>query len=152
MKRTIFVLALAAACGGSHQKNQAFDPESGDSSGGYQPTVQGSGGPVGNDTSGSMISPDKMDETERDLNRKSMVMSQCLAEAMENGDAKRGAHGKVALEIVIDNGKASSIKVIKSDFQSQAINDCVIKHVREIEFPHMVKPYETSHTYAMEAN
>ena len=99
-----------------------------------------------------MMPPDKMDEAERALDRKSMIMSQCLAAAMENGDVKRGSHGKVALEIVVNNGKASSVKVIKSDFQVQSVNDCVIKHVQEIEFPAMIKPYETSHTYAMEAN
>jgi hypothetical protein len=146
MKHAILVLVLAAACGGGNKQPDTPPPPQDDSQG------QGSGGSVGGDGSGTMMSPDKMDEAERDLNRKSMIMSQCLAAAMENGDVKRGSHGKVTLEIVVDNGKASSVKVIKSDFQVQSLNDCVVKHVQEIEFPKMVKSYETSHTYAMEAN
>ena len=150
MKRAILLLVLATACGGS-QKTQPDDPQSGGGAG--NPSgVEGSGGAVTGDTADNMLSPDKMDEAERALNRKSMIMSQCLAEAMEAGAVKRGSHGKVALEITVDNGKASSVKVIKSDFQVDSINDCVIRHVKEVEFPVMKKTYETSHTYAMEAN
>jgi hypothetical protein len=146
MRHAFLILVVAAACGGGTKQPDTTPPPQDDDSQG-----QGSGGSVGGN-SGGMVSPDKMDEAERDLNRKSMIMSQCLASAMESGDLKRGSHGKVALEIVVTGTRASSVKVIKSDFQVQAVNDCVVKHVQEIEFPRMDKPYETSHTYAMEAN
>ena len=143
-----FCVSLAAACGGSQKTDDTTTPSSGRS----EQVVSGSGGEVQSDSSGSMISPDKMDESERDLNRKSSIMSQCLASAVATGDEKRGAHGKVTLEIIVTSGKASSVNVIKSDFQSEAVKNCVIKHVQEIQFPVMVKPYETSHAYSMEAN
>jgi hypothetical protein len=142
--KAVLVLLLAAACGGGNKPDTTpTQPDDQASS--------GSGGPVEPDNSGNMMSADKTEEAERDLKRKEAIMPKCLSAAMDAGEMKHGAHGKVALEIVVDNGKASSVKLIKSDFP-QSVNDCVIKHVQEITFPHMIKPYETSHTYPMEAN
>jgi hypothetical protein len=105
------------------------------------------------DRSGNMIPPEKMDEVNRDLNRKGTIISHCLATAMENKEVSKGAHGKIILEIVIDpSGHASSVKVNRSDIEAQSVQDCVIKHVQEIVFPQLPKQYETSHTYSMEAN
>jgi uncharacterized UPF0146 family protein len=81
-----------------------------------------------------------------------MIVSHCLAAAMEAGEVKKGTHGKVALEITIDGGKATSVKIIHTDIQAKSVTDCVIKHVEDIAFPEMKKSYETSYTYAMEAN
>jgi hypothetical protein len=142
--KKILLLAALVACGG--HKSQPQDP-----SGPSVLGVQDTGDP--NDHSGNMIPPEKMDEIQNDLKRKEMIISRCLAEAVEAGDAKKLSHGKVVVELVVmPDGKASNVKVVKSDFQAQSINDCTIKHVQDIEFPQIPKKYETSFTYAMEAD
>ncbi len=139
----VLVVGLGVGCGGKQKTGPG--PEV-DETGEHADTVP--------DQSGTMIPPEKMDEVSNDLNRKGMIISQCLASAMEEGKVPRGAHGKVGLEIVIaPSGKASSVKVNKSDFrQAPEVEDCVVKHVQDIEFPQLPKQYETSHTYSMEAN
>ncbi len=100
-----------------------------------------------------MVAPEQIDEIQHDFERKNEIISRCLAMAMDAKDVKRGTHGKVSFEVVIDpNGHASSVKVIKSDLDAKSVIDCAIKHVQEIEFPHVPQRYETSYTYAMEAN
>ena len=139
--RTLFLIAVLAACGGKKQADTT-------------PTGGGDDDrPVARDQGGDMVDPQKMDEVQHDLQRKQMIISRCLATAVEAGEAKKTSKGKVALEIVISPaGKATSVKVIRSDFEQKSINDCVVSHVESIEFPQMSKQYETSYTYAMEAN
>lgn len=140
MKTIAMLACLLVACGG--KKQQETTPESS-----MMDTT-----PPARDNSGEMVPPEKMDEVKRDLDRKQMIVSRCLSTAMEAGDVKKGTHGKVALEITITGNKASNVKVIRSDIENKSVTDCVIKHVEDIEFPEMTKPYETSYTYAMEAN
>ena len=143
MKKAL-LLAVLVACGG--HKSSPQDP-----SGPSVMGVQDTGDP--NDHSASMIPPEKMDEIQNDLKRKEMIISRCLAEAVEAGEAKKLSHGKVVVELVVmPDGKASNVKVVKSDFTAQSINDCTKKHVEDIEFPQIPKRYETSFTYAMEAD
>jgi len=138
------LLAVLVACGG--HKSQPQDP-----SGPSVLGVQDKGDP--NDHSGNMIPPEKMDEIQQDLKRKEMIISRCLAEAVEAGDAKKNTHGKVVVELVVSTGgKAQNVKVVKSDFTAQSVNDCTKKHVEDIEFPQIPKQYETSFTYSMEAD
>jgi hypothetical protein len=145
MKRYLLIaITLAAACGG--HKHADTTPSPG------QAEVEGDANAEPSAYSGVMISQDKMDEVSRDLKRKSMIMSQCLAEAVDAGKLKKPASGNVALEIVIGtSGKAESVKVNKSDFDD-SVNQCVIGHIRDIAFPTMPKNYETSFTYPMEVN
>ncbi len=143
MKKAL-LLAVLFACGG--HKSEPQEPK-GESVLGVQDT----GDP--NDHSGNMIPPEKMDEIQQDLKRKEMIISHCLAEAVEAGDAKKNTHGKVVVELVVStSGKAQNVKIVKSDFTAQSINDCTKKHVEDIEFPQIPKQYETSFTYAMEAD
>ena len=139
----LLCLVLIAACGGKQNPNPG---PSVDETGEHADQVP--------DNSGNMIPPEKMDEVNNALKRKAMIMSRCLADAMEQKTVPRGAHGKVTLELVIGTGgKADSVKVVKSDFhQAPTVDDCVIKHVQEIAFPNLPKSYETSYTYPMEAN
>lgn len=141
----LFAVIALAACGGK-QKPTDTGPSG--------PSVLGvgdSGDPT--DHSGGMIPPEKMDEVSQDLARKQMIISQCYARAMEQGEVKHGSHGKVTFEIVISpEGRASSIKVDKTDITDEGVIDCAKKHVQDIEFPQLPKRYETSYTYAMEAN
>ena len=50
------------------------------------------------------------------------------------------------------NGSVTKAEVIKASTNAVSVQECVKKHVREITFPEMPKQYETSYTYAMEAN
>ena len=143
--KKILLMAVLAACGG-HKSSGPTDP-----SGPSVMGVQDQGDP--SDHSGSMIPPEKMDEVQNDLKRKQMIISHCLAEAVEAGDAKKNTHGKITLELVVSTGgKAQNVKIIKSDIQAQSVLDCTKKHVEDIEFPQLPKPYETSYTYSMEAD
>ena len=146
MKNVLVVALLAiAACGGKNKN----DSESG---GSVDPNAT-SGDPT--DRSGSMVPPEKMDEVNSALGRKQMIMSHCLATAVETGEVKKGTHGKIALEITISAaGQATKVDVIEanSSIQSKTVQGCVKKHVEEITFPQLPKSYETSYTYSMEAN
>ncbi len=143
--KKILLLAILAACGG-HKSAGPTDP-----SGPSVMGVQDQGDP--NDHSGSMIPPEKMDEVQNDLKRKEMIISRCLADAVESGDAKHNTHGKVTVELTVStSGKAQNVKIAKSDIQTQSVLDCTKKHVEDIEFPQLPKNFETSFTYAMEAD
>ena len=142
--KKVLLLAALVACGG--HKSQPQDP-----SGPSVLGVQDQGDP--NDHSGNMVDPEKMDEIQQDLKRKEMIISRCLADAVEAGDAKKNTHGKVVVELVVStSGKAENVKIVKSDFTAQSVNDCTKKHVEDIEFPQIKKRYETSYTYSMEAD
>ena len=144
MSKLFCAVLVVAACGGGQKTN------------GPGPAVDETGehAETPPDQSASMVPPEKMDEVNNDLKRKSGIISRCLAGAMETKDVPRGAHGRVTLEIVIGTGgHAESVKVVKSDFHAAPkVDDCVVKHVQEIEFPQLPKSYETSYTYPMEAN
>lgn len=142
--KKILILAVLVACGG--HKSTPQDP-----SGPSVMGVEDTGDP--NDHSGTMIPPEKIDEIQNDLSRKQMIISRCLAEAIEAGEAKHNTHGKVTVELVVSKaGKAQNVKVVKTDIQTQSVLDCTKKHVEEIEFPQLRKQFETSFTYAMEAD
>ncbi|HUJ58644.1 MAG TPA: AgmX/PglI C-terminal domain-containing protein [Kofleriaceae bacterium] len=137
----IAVIAVGlVACGGHQQQPDTT------------PTTTNTNTAPPPDDSADMLSPEKMDEVQHDLQRKEMIVSECLASAMEAGEVKHGTHGKVVLEIVIENGRATSVKIQRTDIENKGITDCVIKHVTDIAFPQMKHRYETSYTYAMEAN
>jgi hypothetical protein len=143
MKKAL-LLAVLFACGG--HKSEPQEPR-GESVLGVQDT----GDP--NDHSGNMIPPEKMDEIQTNLKRKQMIISHCLAEAVEAGDAKKNTHGKVTVELVVStSGHAEQVKILKSDFTAASIGECVKKHVEDIAFPQIPKQYPTSYTYAMEAD
>lgn len=147
MKNTLILAAVVAiaACGGKQKTNNGPGPDV-DESGEHADPAR--------DSSSTMIPPEKMDEVTQDLKRKALVIARCLSDAMERKEVPRGVHGKVTLELVISaSGAAESVKVVKSDFrEAPGIDDCVVKHVKEIAFPTLPKSYETSFTYPMEAN
>ena len=49
-------------------------------------------------------------------------------------------------------GQVTTAEVIKASLDVKSVQECVKGHVREITFPTLPKQYETSYTYAMEAN
>ena len=144
-KGLFFVVLAAAACGGKN-KNTADEP----SGASIDPNMS-SGDST--DRSGEQIDPTKMDEVNNLLDRRRNIVSRCLSQAVENGNAPKNARGKITLEIKIGtDGKATSVEVVKSSIDSTEVQGCVKRKVEEIAFPQMNKPFETSYTYAMETN
>ncbi len=143
MKSLLCAVVLMAACGGK-SKSSDTTPTSGDDTSEHTSAV---------DESGSMIPPEKMDEVQHALQRKQDIISRCLADAMENKEVPRGTHGKITFEIIMDtSGKPSSVKVDKTDIQAQSVIECAKKHIMDVQVSGLPKQYETSYTYAMEAN
>jgi hypothetical protein len=141
MWKQALLLAVVVACGGHKQPDTTPPPD------------HGGGGEVHHDNDANMIPPEKMDEVVQDLKRKNMIVSRCLATAMENGEVKHGTHGHITFEINIGtDGRATGAKVNKTDVESKAVIDCATRHVMDTGFPTLPKPYETSYTFAMEAN
>jgi hypothetical protein len=136
-RRAALVAALVAACGGSQKAETT--PGDGVASGGDAP-------------SGEMVAPETMDEINRSLARKRTVVSRCLAIAVDAKELPRNSAGKITLEIIISpNGKAETVHVVRATLESKMLSDCVIRHVQDIQFPTLPKPYETSYTYGFEA-
>ncbi len=138
--RAAVVVALwtAAACGGSPAATTPVEPVI---------ASPGAGEPAG----GEQVAPEAMDEINRNLERKRPIVSHCLAIAVDNKELPKSSRGKVTLELVIAVGKAQSVKVVRATLDSKSLNDCIIKHVQDIAFPTLPKPYETSYTYGFEA-
>jgi hypothetical protein len=141
MKMALFI-AVLAACGGG--KKEQTTPQSGD--GDDHPTTTGGGG-------GDMVPAEKMEEIPRVLDRKRQIVSRCLSIAVDNRELPKSTHGKITLEFVISPaGKAQDIKIIKADFESKSVQDCVIRHVTDAQFPDLPKPVPWSYSFAFEAN
>lgn len=143
----VVAVAALAACGG--KKASTIPDETGDSD--MEPAVDS----PSDDTSGSgtMVPPEKMEEITRMLERKQRIVSRCLADAVEREELPPSSRGKMTLEIVISPaGRAETVKVLRSVLQSKTLEECVINHVREIQFPTLPKTYPTSYTYAFEAS
>ena len=121
------------------------------------PVTPNNPGPIEGDhvemhNDGNMIPPEKMEEVTKDLDRTRQIVSRCLSTAVDNKELPKNSHGKVTLEIVISTaGKAETVKVVNATLESKSLSDCVIEHVKEIQFPELPKQYETSYTYAFEA-
>jgi hypothetical protein len=144
-RHLVWSIALLAACGGK-QKNDVDDSGSP-----LIDTSYSSGDST--DRSGMVVNQDKMDEINRLLDRRRNLVSRCLAMAIENGDAPKSARAKITLAISISPaGKATSVEVIKTSLDVPSVKGCVKRKVEEIAFPTLPKQYDTSYTYAMEAN
>ena len=140
MKHVLCAVVLMAACGSKPKQDTT-------------PTTSDESTPPARDESADMVPPEKMDEVQHALQRKEMIISRCLADAMEAKEVPRGTHGKITFEIVMDtSGKPSSVKVDKTDIQAQSVIECAKKHVLSVQVSALPKQYETSYTYAMEAN
>jgi hypothetical protein len=93
-----------------------------------------------------------MDEINRLLDRKRPTVSRCLTMVVDNKELPKGARGKMTLGITISPaGSASDVKVISDSLESKPLQECVIGKVKEIQFPDLPKPYETTYAYAFEA-
>jgi hypothetical protein len=101
---------------------------------------------------GDMVPPEKMDEVNRLLERKRTIMSRCFATAVDNKELPKNSSGQITLELVIaPGGKADMVKIVRATLESKTLNECVIRHIKDTQFPELPKPYETSFTYGFEA-
>jgi hypothetical protein len=139
---TTFALALAGlglGCGGGQR------PDPAPAGGGQEAPAPAGGGDA-------TVPPDKIDEITHMLERKRSAMSRCLSMAVDNKELPRNAQGKVTVEIVISpSGTADQVKIVRATVQSKMLEDCVIGHIKEIAFPQLPAPFETSFTYGFEA-
>jgi hypothetical protein len=144
MKALLLIAVLVAACGG---KNKGAD----EGGGATIDTQATTGDPT--DRSAEQVPIETMDEINNLLGRKQMIVSRCLSTAVEAGEAPKGVRAKVTLAISIaPSGSVSKVDVIKSTIDLQSVQGCVKQHVQQISFPTVPKQYDTSWTYAMEAN
>jgi hypothetical protein len=145
-KAALFIAVLSlAACGGGSKKEQTTPPPTGDGDGEATPPPRGD--------NSAMVPPEKMEEIPRVLDRKRQIVSRCLAIAVDNKELPKSTHGKITLEFTISPaGKAQDIKIIKADFESKSVQDCVIRHVTDAQFPDLPKPLPWSYSFAFEAN
>lgn len=139
LSHALLATLLVAGCGGKHADTT---PAGGGASDGARTEHADS----------AQVPPEKMDEINRDLERKRPIMSHCLAIAVDNKELPKSSAGKVTIELVIaPGGKADNVKVVRATLQSKTLNECVINHVKDIQFPDLPRPYETSYTYGFEA-
>lgn len=130
---------LVAGCGGKHADTTPSGGAANEGENAEHPNTD-------------MVPPEKMDEIKRNLDRKRPIMSRCLAIAVDNKELPKNSAGKVTVEIVIGpGGKADTVTIVRATLDSKTLNQCVIGHIKEIQFPELPKPYETSYTYGFEA-
>ena len=133
------VALLLAGCGGKQANPMQVEETAADNE------------PAAHPRSGQ-VPPEKMDEINRNLERKRPIMSHCLALAVDAKELPKNSSGKLTIEIVISpGGKADNVKVVRATLASKTLDECVINHVKDIQFPDLPKPYETSYTYGFEA-
>lgn len=130
------LLTLVVACGGHKASDSTSEPGRASAAG-----------------SGEIIPPEKMDEVDQSLRRRSTQISHCLAIAINSGEVKRGTRGRITYEIGIGTeGRASKVNVVKSEIDTQSVIDCATTLVRDTSFPTLPRAYETSFTYGLDAN
>jgi len=146
VKQSLMVAVFLAACGGGKKGTTTPDDNSRDTS------DQDAADRKQDAAEADMIPPEKMEEITNMLARKQRIMSRCLADAVDSKELPKNSRGKITLEIVISTaGSPDTVKVIKSTLESEKLKECVIGHVKTIQFPTLPKTYPTSYTYAFEA-
>ena len=139
IRQALLIASLCAGCGGKHAETTPSGGTAGD-------------GPHAASQSSEQVPPETMDEINRDLERKHAIVSHCLAVAVDNKELPKNSSGKITVELVISpGGKADNVKVVRATLESKTLNECVVNHVKDIQFPNLPKPYETSYTYGFEA-
>ncbi len=145
VKQLVFAAVVLAGCGGGKKASTTMSDTSGDD--------QAASDQQQDAAEANMVPPEKMEEIVRMLDRKERIMARCLADAVDAKELPKNSRGKITLEIVISpSGSPDQVKVIATSLESAKLSDCVIGHVKTIQFPTLPKAYPTSHTYRFEAN
>jgi hypothetical protein len=144
-KWMLFAALVAAGCGGKKHGDTV-------EGGGGDDDSMASGDHDPCEDSGGMCPPEKLQEIQSDLDRKRETATRCLTKAIDDGEAKKDAQGKITLDFKIGtNGKAKNIVVDRTNIESQQFQDCVMDVVAKITFPTLEKDLDWSYTYAFEA-
>ncbi|MGE0545487.1 MAG: AgmX/PglI C-terminal domain-containing protein [Kofleriaceae bacterium] len=134
------VLMIGSGCGGGTSSSTTTPSEDNSQ-------------PAAHDGSSEMVSPETQDEIRSRLDRKLGSVCRCLTQAVDNQELPKNSKGKTTMSIeILPGGKAGEVKVIKATIDSASLTQCMINHIREIEFPAVPKPYPTSYTYGCETN
>jgi hypothetical protein len=142
MIKQVLLVAMLVACGGGKKASTTPEPEVDEDDGGP---------PMTNDES-AVVSPDTMYEIKRMFERKAPAVSRCLSMVVDNKELPKNSRGKITLEVTITpSGKPGPIKVVKASIDNQALTDCILEKVREIQFPQVPHAYPTTYTYGFEA-
>ncbi len=145
VKQLLIAAVLLTACGGGKKASTTTPDDTSDADQDQADRNQDA-------AEAGMIPPEKMEEITRILERKQRIMSRCLADAVDAKELPKNSRGKITLEIVISPaGSPDQVKVIKSTLESAKLSECVIGHVKTMQFPEIPKSYPTSYTYAFEA-
>ena len=145
VKQLLIAAVLLGACGGG-KKGSTTTVDTSDHADQDQADQKQDAAEAG------MIPPEKMEEITRILERKQRIMSRCLADAVDAKELPKNSRGKITLEIVISpSGTPDQVKVLKSSLDSAKLSECVIGHIKTMQFPEIPKAYPTSYTYAFEA-
>jgi hypothetical protein len=141
MRNVMLLAMILGACGGGKSSSTTTTPDEQDQT------------PIATDNNAAdMVSMETADEIKTLLERKRNIVSRCLAVAVDNKELPKNSRGKITLTIDIEpSGKAGNIKVEKATIESKSLTDCVLGHVREIQFPHVPKTYPYTYSYGFEA-
>src|SRR4051794_24251338 len=91
------VAVLLAGCGGKQANPMQVEETAADNEPAAHPRS-------------AQVPPEKMDEINRDLERKRPIMSHCIALAVDNKELPKNSSGKVTVELVIaPGGKADNV-------------------------------------------
>jgi hypothetical protein len=146
MKRLALLLCVAMACGGGKKGGDTTPTGSGEEGGGGGETEGGGG------ENSAMVSADTMEEITKMFQRKGNAVSRCLTMVVDNKELPKNSRGKVTLEVYISPaGKPERVKILKASLDNQALHNCIIERVKEIQFPSVPNTYPTTYTYAFES-
>lgn len=138
----LMVGLAVTSCSGGSKKTASTTPGSGEDTT-TTPTSE---------ATGVMESAEALEGINRALDRKRPMAARCLSEVVDRKELPGNAHGKMTLGFTISaDGKASSVKVIKSTLESEPLVACVTAIVERITFPTLDHAREWSYTYAFEA-
>lgn len=143
MRRWALAFVLAAACGGSQKA--ADEPVVDDDE---EEVADDEEEDTGDDV---MVEPEKLEDLQRTMERRSPRVSRCYADALEAGELKPSDRGEVTVGLTVtESGKATNVRVLQSSIKSKMVEDCVLEEVRSARFTTLPKPVEFSYTYKLE--
>ncbi len=106
------------------------------------------------DTNENMIPGERMEEITRILDRKRDASgTRCIERAIDNGELKKNARGRLAVNFVITTaGKASEVEVTKNTLsESKMFTDCILDLLAGIEFGELPRSLPWSYEFRFEA-
>jgi hypothetical protein len=140
-------LAVLVACGGGGKKEETVASGDGEEGGGMDTGEEGEEDPC----AGGMCPPEKLEQIEASLNRKTAAATRCLTDAIDDDRLPKTTSGEVTLEFVIQpDGSAADIAVARSDIKDEGVQQCWVEMISKMTFPDVPRALPWSKTYAFE--